>query len=238
MGVALYQASQQVPTFYQQALAADTSRQEVASQQMLRQATTLVSETQKPGIWEAEFTDEQVNGWLAVDLVKNHAKSLPDEVSDPRVAILPDGARIGWRWESKEISTVFSLELDLYLIEPNVLALEVRAAQAGTVPLPLSHVLDKVTRAAEALQLPLRWVETDQGHPTALVKIPPPESDDKRAVVIEEIELREGSIFLAGKTVPMSELAKHDQIASESAMNQAEVVGEAVQSRESEKIQR
>jgi hypothetical protein len=220
MGVAVYHASQQVPDFYEQALAADVVRQEVASRQMLQQATSLVSETQKPGVWQAEFSDEQINGWLAVDLEQKHPDALPQQVSDPRVAIRPDGARIGWRWNTEGLSTVFWLDMDVYLAQPNVLALVIRGAQAGTVPLPLSRVLDEVTRVASSLELQVSWVESD-GHPTALLKIPPPEEEDDKAVIVEDVELRDGSIYLSGKTVPMAELAHYLDEASRDRVDQA-----------------
>lgn len=207
-GLAVYRASQQVPDFYREALSADTTRQAAASKQMLQQATSLASEVQKTGSWEVEFTEEQINGWLAVDLVKNHADVLPSEVSDPRVAIGPEGARLGWRWRTEELTTVFSLDVEPYLAEPNVLALTIRGAHAGAVPLPLTRILDEVSTAAEDLNLQIRWLQED-GHPTALVTIPAPESDDKQAVVIETLELREGSIYLSGKTVPREDLADY-----------------------------
>lgn len=222
MAVAVYRASQQVPDFYEQALVADVARQEVASRQMLQQATTLVNETQKPGVWQAEFNDEQINGWLAVDLEQKHPDALPKQVSDPRVAIRSDGARIGWRWNTEGLSTVFWLDMDVYLAQPNVLALEIRGAQAGTVPLPLARVLDEVTRVASSLDLQVSWAESE-GHPTALLKIPPPEEDDDKAVIVEDIELRDGSIYLSGKTVPLAELAHYLEAAEagDAEINQA-----------------
>lgn len=207
-GLAVYRASQQVPEFYKQAITADTTRQAAASKQMLQQATTLVSDAQKPGQWQAEFTDEQINGWLAVDLVKNHGDALPTEIKEPRVAIRPDGASIGWRWQTPELSTVFSLDLELYLAEPNVIALAIRGAHAGRVPLPLTKILDEVSAAAGNLNLHVRWLQAE-GDPVALVTIPPPEDNDKKLIVIETIELRQGSIFLAGKTVPREDLADY-----------------------------
>jgi hypothetical protein len=226
-GVAVYRASQQVPEFYQQAIKADTTRQAAASKQMLQQATTLVSDAQKTGQWQAEFTDEQINGWLAVDLVKNHGDALPPEIKEPRVAIRPNGASIGWRWQSEELSTVFSLDVELYLAEPNVVALAIRGAHAGRVPLPLTKILDEVSTAAGNLNLHVRWLKAE-GDPVALVTIPPPEDDDKKLIVVETLELRQGSIFLAGKTVPREDLADYcrpaDLTAQESGAEESAVV--------------
>ena len=40
--------------------------------------------------WEAVFTDQEVNAWLAEDLVTYFADRLPPEVNEPRVLFEPD----------------------------------------------------------------------------------------------------------------------------------------------------
>jgi hypothetical protein len=201
---AVYRASQQVPEFYQEAIRGDAQRQAAASKEMLRTATALASDVQKEGEWQAEFTEEQVNGWLAVDLAENHGKALPPEVHDPRVAIRPDGVKIGWRWNSDGLSTVFSLDAQFGLAEPNVVALTIRGAKAGKVPLPLNRILDTVTAAAQEMNLHLQW-KTTRGHPVALFTVPEPDSEEQKTIVVETLELRHGSIFLSGKTLPGEE---------------------------------
>ena len=44
----------------------------------------------KAGHWEIRFTADEINGWLAVDLVKNHPNALPPTLKDPRVSIDPN----------------------------------------------------------------------------------------------------------------------------------------------------
>jgi hypothetical protein len=202
--LAVYRASQQVPEFYRLAIHCDAQRREAASKEMLRTATALVNNAQKEGVWEAEFTEEQINGWLAVDLVENHGQALPPEVRDPRVAIHSNGAKIGWRWSGDELSAVFSLDVLLGLAEPNQIALTIRGARAGTVPLPLGQVLDTVTNAARELNLQLTWKKSG-GHPVALITIPAPDSEEMKMIVVETIELRQGALYLAGKTIPGEE---------------------------------
>lgn len=199
--LAVYRASQQVPEFYREAITADSQRQAAASKEMLRTASALVNSVQKAGEWQAEFTEEQINGWLAVDLVENHGQALPAEVRDPRVSIRPDGIKIGWRWMGEDLSAVFSLDVQLGLAEPNVLALTIRGARAGTVPLPLSQVLDTVAEAAGQMNVPLKWKKSG-GHPLALISVPAPDSDEKKAIVVERLELRQGAVYLSGRTIP------------------------------------
>lgn len=202
--LAVYRASQQVPDFYREAINSDTQRQAAASKEMLRTATALASDVQKDGIWQAEFTEEQINGWLAIDLAENHGRALPPQVQDPRVALRPEGAKIGWRWNSDGLSTVFSVDAQFGLAEPNVVALTIRGAKAGSVPLPLNRILDTVTAAAQELNLHLQW-KTSGGHPVALFTVPAPDSEEKKTIVVESLQLRQGSIFLSGKTLPGEE---------------------------------
>src|SRR5438093_9420102 len=108
-------AARHVPEFYEQALQIEPQQLEAASDEMVRQTTELVSHANTTGSWEVRFTAEQVNGWLAVDLPRNHASKLPKEFHDPRVAIAPDGIQVACRYETDFVSTVASLHLDVSL---------------------------------------------------------------------------------------------------------------------------
>ena len=203
IGAAGYQATQQVPEFYEQALVVEPERQRQASDALLVQASNLASTSHREGSWEVTFTEDQINGWLAVDLKENHPKLLPREFSDPRIAISETQAQIGCRVEQNGFQTVFSLGLEVKLLEPNVVALRVRAARAGMVPLPLDKILERVSDGARKANLPIRWAQ-ESGDPVAVITIPP-QGEDKLERRIETIELRAGEIHIAGSTVPAGE---------------------------------
>jgi hypothetical protein len=199
-----YYAAHQVPEFYEQALQVEPQRLEAASDEMVRQTTELVSHAHTTGTWTARFTAEQINGWLAVDLPRNHAGALPAAFRDPRVAIGPDGIQVACRYETDWISTVASLHLDVSLREQNVLAVRFRKARAGTLPLPLRDILDQISRGAREADLRLTW-ETVDGDPLALLTIPALRDGERNVMVIlEALELREGEIHLRGRTQPAS----------------------------------
>ena len=87
VGVALfavYRATQYVPDFYRRALDADAKEQEKASDEMLQRTAALVSDVKTKDRWQARFTAEQINGWLAWDLPRNYPQSLPESIRDPR----------------------------------------------------------------------------------------------------------------------------------------------------------
>lgn len=192
-------ASQRVPEFYRAALQADVEQQAAESDQLIHQALELSNDARAQGQWEALFTVGQINGWLAVDLVQNHSHLLPDGVRDPRVAISPSGALLAFRYDNGSITTVFSVDLDVCLAEPNVIALRVRGARAGELPLPLADVLDGISQAARHADLRLRWAQDDD-HPVALVTLPLGGDEDDVQVTVQKLELREGAIYVAGRS--------------------------------------
>ena len=197
-GIVLWRASKVVPDFYAEALNVDPDQQRGPSNTMIQKATVLVSDVQKTGRWEALFTEEEVNAWLAVDLKENHGKSLPPGIDDPRVIVEPGGVRIACRTRRGGIETVLSVALDVYLAEPGVLGIRIRRIRAGMVPLPLANVLDLIRDAGDQQGLMIRWQQAE-GDPVAIVRINPVVKGDK-SVVIDRMELAEGEIYVSGTT--------------------------------------
>ena len=105
---------------------------EAGSNRMLQQTTALASAVKKKDAWEALFTSEQINGWLAVDMVKNHPNVLPPMLHDPRVAIDPTGITIACRFEQDSIDTVLSLTVEPYASGPRCYRFADRQGTCGT----------------------------------------------------------------------------------------------------------
>jgi hypothetical protein len=196
---ALFQASQHVPEFYLAALQTDRLAQEEASHQMLQRATTLASQVQKEGRWEGGFTAEEINGWLAVDMLRNHRELLPSAVKDPRVVIDSGELTVACRVQRGKWSGVVSLAVDAYLARPNVIALRIRGARAGVLPLPLDNVLDRISNLASAMDLHTRWWQAE-GDPVVEISIPQPRDAKGKVVRIEALDLGPGEIYVSGST--------------------------------------
>lgn len=194
---ALYRATQHVPEFYRKAIQADPATLAAASDQMLRRATALASDVKKPGRWQALFTADEINGWLAVDLVKNHGASLPPAIRDPRVHIEPDRLTLACRFRQGGLESVLSLIVEVHLAESNRIALRIRKVRAGALPLPLGDVLGELSEAARRAEYPIEWRQSG-GDPVAL--IPVQAVDQRAAVRIEKLVIRQGEIYLEGTT--------------------------------------
>jgi hypothetical protein len=197
----LWKATKQVPEFYHVALQKPPEKQKEAGKALEQQMLELHNEVRHTGRWEATFTDEQINGWLAADLPEKFPNALPRGVSEPRVAIQPEEALVACKYESPKITTIFSMGVEISLTdEPNVIAVRIRQARAGLMPIPLKQILDHATKYAHRSEVPLRWVEED-GDPVALVTVPAERKEFiHRHIRIESIELRDGMVHLAGRT--------------------------------------
>jgi hypothetical protein len=195
----LHLAAQHEPDFYREAMATDPEVLEKASDRMLHEAAALQSAVSKQGRWEALFTAEQINGWLAVDRAKNHPNSLPPTMSDPRVAIDSKQITFACRYEEGGASRVLSLTIEPQVPEPNVLALRIVKARAGLLPLPLGKVLDALSEAARNLHLHLEWRRAGED-PVAMISLP--EEEDEPTAQIDTLRLGDGEIFVAGSTGP------------------------------------
>jgi hypothetical protein len=193
----LYLAARHEPAFYREAMAVEPAVLEKASDRMLQKTTALAGAVKKKGHWEALFTAEQINGWLAVDMVRNHPTTLPPTLRDPRVVIDPNHVTIACRFEQGGAQSVLSLTVEPYVPEPNVIALRIVKARAGLLPVPLGRVIDGLSEAARRMHFGLEWRRAGSD-PVALLSLP--ESDDNRPVRIETLRLGNGEIYVAGTT--------------------------------------
>ena len=172
-----------------------------AGDELERHALELRNEARHTGAWEAVFTQEQINGWLASDLQEKFPDMLPDYVHNPRVKIDRDFARAAFRVSNSQIDAVIVVGVDLYLTEnSNELAVRFRDARAGLVPLPLKHITDVAGRAAQKTNIELQWKQ-NSGDPVALIKIPEQVEDVQGRLIVENIEVRDGEVYLSGRTV-------------------------------------
>ena len=203
IALVLYRGTQYVPEFYEQALtpSVPAARQIQVGDDFERQALELHNESTKPGRWQAEFTDEQINAWLATILPRNHPQALPAEIRDPRVKITEQEVQVAWRYQTARFQTVLSLSGQVYLTDkPNQVALRFRGVRAGWVPMPLEQLLQRIRDLARQNGVDLVWSQQD-GDPVAVFQVPAKlERYPGRDIHLETVELGPGKLRLAGRT--------------------------------------
>lgn len=202
VGVGLWllrSAAEQAPAFYLEAMEVDPETQKPASDTMIKHATALVSDVRRTGSWHVVFTAEQLNGWLAIDLPKNHSESLPKAASAPRVSITQDQVSMACRYRRGSVESILSLTADVYLIKPNVVGVRLRHVRAGMLPLPLDGVLKELSQAIRRFDWDVEWRQAD-GDPVAQITIPPTGRRGDYNVRIGALKLTDGQIEIAGAT--------------------------------------
>ena len=142
----VYVAMGRVRPFYAEALQLDPQKLETGSRELESRATALYSEARQPGQWQAAFTADQINGWLALQLAEVYADALPDEISEPRVAIEDDHLTLGFRTRRGGVDTVVSADATVMLTDEGDVAIRLLSVQAGALPLPVMQVADDVSR--------------------------------------------------------------------------------------------
>jgi hypothetical protein len=95
------------------------------------------------------------------------------------------------------VSAVVSVELDVRLTETNVLAVRIEKLRVGDVPWALDQIIDDVVAAARDWGIRVEQTQSD-GDPVLLLTMPA--EFDKRKVLLERLELREGKVYLSGQT--------------------------------------
>ncbi len=204
----IFFASRHVPDFYEEILADNTQARRESSDELIRQLSDLTGQAQLQTAWRTRITERQINSWLAVDAVENHPTLLPPDMRDLRVRITPERATIACRYHTGGSWTVLSMDVDLYLLEPDVLALRVSKARAGLLPLPLSRIVQSIEEAASQSDWRLRWLQ-DEGDPVAVIPLPKPEGEHELS--IQTLELGDGEIVAAGQVGSRVETASKAQ---------------------------
>jgi len=191
-----YRAARHIPEFYADTLDQQPDSARQASHQMRKRVTALASDTSRSGEWSETFTADQINGWLAVDLIEKHPDTLPEGVHDPRVSITADEARIGCQFDEPWAGVVYSIAIEPYIAEPNVVAVRFRSARAGALPMPLGRVIEEISAGAAERGVRLEWQQID-GDPVLLL----PLAEDDGRYVLEAIDLADGAIRFSGQTL-------------------------------------
>jgi len=197
-----YRAARQVRPFYQQALELDHAVLERGRQELESRATTLYSDARNAGTWQAVFTDEQVNGWLAsqlADVAAGDVEAISASVHDPRIAISPGLLTLGFTTNQGGVETVVSVDASVFLTQQGDVAVRLVKVQAGTLPLPVAIVADEIASACENLSLPMLWTEHD-GQPVAMIKVGNADAANGPRWFIDAIELTDGEFFVSGHT--------------------------------------
>jgi hypothetical protein len=191
-------ATQQVPEFYRDALAAEPAAQAAAADQMDRQLTTIQGAAVGEGAWQVDFTADEINGWLAVK-AGDDPELLARGLRAPRVRVRPGGITIACQAERAGLHSIVCLDVDVYMDSPGVVGLRIRKLRAGALPWPPARVLRGISEACRRAGLGVRWLQAG-GDPVALISLGQIEGHHGKPIRIEQIRLDEDGIHISGVT--------------------------------------
>lgn len=186
------------PDFYTRAATTPGPECKVRSKEFNNTFMILVNQILSYREGGVEFTQEQINSYLAEDFVRSGLakRYLPEGISAPRIAITPDKIQLGFRYRLGPWSTVLEVDFRLWLAgkEPNVVALEIQGYKAGALPISAQSILEKVSDGVPQ-DLEVSWYRYN-GNPVALLRF---QADRKRPTMqLKNLELHEGRLVIAG----------------------------------------
>ena len=141
-------------------------QREVKAKHFVAQSLQLRNDICNEPTWEAVFSDQEVNAWLAEDLVTHFADQLPPEVHDPRVLFETDRVILAFQLEKGALQSVITVVARPRVPEENTVELTLEKIRAGILPVPADNILDRiieharyrgVERPVEAARTAIPW---------------------------------------------------------------------------------
>ncbi|MGL6225872.1 MAG: hypothetical protein ACRC10_04500 [Thermoguttaceae bacterium] len=194
-----YSAIQVKPAFYQTALEVEPESQITLSHTIVQRCQETVDRiSTKDRDWELQLGQDEINAYLAVDLLKSYPKLLPSEIKNPRIAIQNDNLELACEVETSGISGVLHLTLRPRFINPNQCLLQIRAAHLGVVSLSRSKVCDLLGNRVRLADVQMERT-TDQGGPALLITFKVDANPDL-ALLLKQAEIVGDSLKVFGSS--------------------------------------
>jgi len=152
--------------------------------------------------WDATFTEKSINSYFEEDFVRTGvAKSLPEGMSAPRVAIEPDKLRLAFRYNFGPWNTIISIDMRLWLAtkrEPNVIALELQSLHAGSLPIAAQSLLEQISETARQNGIEVIWYRY-HGNPVALLRFQA--NEPHPTIQFLNLKLESGQLVITGRSI-------------------------------------
>lgn len=202
----IYWLARQTPAFYQASMEMSDEEAYAAGESLEVAALYLRNDVVEEENWVAEFPEEQINGWLASDLPRKFSTALSDEIRDPRVGIEPGEIKIALTTEIKSVETVLVAAIEFFPTGiTNEFGLRVLSVHAGWLPIPISFFTKPATDILQKNRVQVQWYDDSDGLPVALLTIPKYQLSYKgKQIVVEQLEIADGSVRLAGRSEPLA----------------------------------
>jgi hypothetical protein len=201
LGGGLYLLVEHEPGFYRRCLpAAGKERQDLSKAcfgQFVKLANNLLEGPTEP--WDVTFSEAQLNSYFVEDFIRlGDAENLKKRgISEPRLNIEKDRLRLAFRCTTPLGSTVFSIDMRIWLVpnEINMFAVEILGRHIGALPFSVQSLLDEITDLARKQNIDVTWYR-HEGNPVALLRV---QSDRPRHTAkFLRFDLQPGTLTIGG----------------------------------------
>jgi hypothetical protein len=199
------------PDFYRSLVASRAPGRHRKAERFVEQSLQLRNDIVNEAQWEAVFSDEEVNAWLAEDLKESFADQIPPGFTEPRVLFDDERVTLACQYQDGPVNSVLWAVLRVTIPHDNAVALTIEKLRVGALPVPRDSLIEKITRHARAHGLDLNWSE-DEGQPMAIIRYTP--APGRRDVVLERVQLARGWIRLFGRSSPSAGVAVSPRLPS------------------------
>lgn len=193
-------AASRLPAAYAEHQVVAGPAAEQASRRFLSGVAAFHADVAREGPWEAGFTQDELNAWLAIDLPRNHPHALPARVLQPRVGLRPRRVELSARLAVAGLRPVVTVGLGVRLREPNQLGVTVEDASLGAIPLPHGPVLAEIRRRFDRLGMVTALQRLDD-RSVLVVYIPSTHESGGMSHWLESLSVTEGGVAVAGRTL-------------------------------------
>jgi hypothetical protein len=183
------------PSYYRAMMLLSREQRAGKAKKFVAQSLQLRNDICNEPSWEAVFTDQEVNAWLAEDLVTHFADQLPPEVQEPRVLFELDRITLAFLLQQGAFQSVITVVARPRVPGGNTVELTLEKIRAGILPVPADNVLDRIVEYARYHGVDVEWARKD-GYPVVLMRYTP--NIEREDVQLEEVQIRVGQIRLAG----------------------------------------
>jgi hypothetical protein len=194
---AFFWAVRQTPDFYEAAIeeepAPEVRRDD--AKQFVQRTLNLVDGIQNANKWAEQFTQTQINSWLAEELQPKYGAFVPEGVTHPRVRLAVDTIEIGFRYRHESWDSIVSVKTRPWVPKPNSLAFEIQSIRAGLVPIPLESIVRDLSKQFETEGYRVEWGEAN-GNDVVILHFT---NDGDEYPVLESVSVAQGSITVAGR---------------------------------------
>lgn len=185
------------PRFYRNMVAIPRAQREAKAKHFVASSLQLRNDIVNEQNWEAVFSDQEVNAWLAEDLLTYFADQIPEQVHEPRISFSADRVTLAFQFDQGPFRSVVWIVARVRVPEDNVLALAIEKVRAGVIPLSVDRFIKPLTDQAQSHGLDIEWTEEDST-PVAQIRFRP--DQDRNDVVLERLKIRPGQIRLSGRS--------------------------------------